>query len=161
MAADIYKTEKKGCSYIKKKIIIIIQRHDVYLFIFFPHNLPDSISQFHTCRAQKTSQVKPSELKQNKTKQKKSTFTSIILWCCFWVKMLTLALFPVYRCLVWYNQFAFRITIVNNIVQFHCNMCTKSPVREVATIEGTSIHQKRRTNYHNHVGKWAFLLLFQ
>lgn len=56
--------------------------------------------------------------------------------------MLTLALVPVYRCLVWYNQFAFRITIFNNIVQCHCNMCTKSPVREIATIEGTSIHQK-------------------
>lgn len=27
-------------------------------------------------------------------------------------------------------------------------MCTKSPVREIATIEGTSIHQ-RLTNYHN------------
>lgn len=56
--------------------------------------------------------------------------------------MLTLALVPVYRCLVSYNQFAFRITIFNIIVQFHCNMCTKSPVREIATIEGTSIHQK-------------------
>lgn len=36
----------------------------------------------------------------------------------------------------------------NIIVQLYCNMCTKSPVREIATIEGTSIHQ-RLTNYHN------------
>ena len=34
-------------------------------------------------------------------------------------------------------------------------MCTKSPVREIATIEGTSIHQ-RLTNYHNQWEKWAF-----
>lgn len=33
-------------------------------------------------------------------------------------------------------------------------MCTKSPVREIATIEGTSIH-RRLTNYHNRWGKWA------
>lgn len=41
-----------------------------------------------------------------------------------------------------------RITIFNIIVHFYCIMCTKSPVREIATIEGTSRHQ-RLTNYHN------------
>lgn len=53
MAADIYK--RKGCSYIK------IQRHDVYFFFFL------TIFQivFHNSKLaeHKTSQVKPSELK--------------------------------------------------------------------------------------------------
>lgn len=34
-------------------------------------------------------------------------------------------------------------------------MCTKSPVREIATIEGTSIHQKT-DKLSQPMGKWAF-----
>lgn len=51
------------------------------------------------------------------------------------------------------------ITIVNIIVQFHCNMCTKSPVREIATIEGTCRHQ-RLTDYHNQWECGLFSKLF-
>lgn len=55
--------------------------------------------------------------------------------------MLTLALFPVYRC---YSTISlpYSITIFNNIVQLHGNMCTKIPVKRRELPAGTSIHQR-------------------
>lgn len=35
------------------------------------------------------------------------------------------------------------------IYNFYRNMCTKSPVREIATIEATSIHQKIKKKLKN------------
>lgn len=39
------------------------------------------------------------------------------------------------------------------IYNFYRNMCTKSPVREIATIEATSIHQKNKNKNKKNLTK--------
>lgn len=139
MAVDIYK--RKGCGYIKS---------NGTTFIFFILTIfQDSISQFKLAK-HKTSQVKPSKLKIYIHKH------NIVVCFELNVNFGTLSSLQMFSIV---QSICLRITIFNSIVQFHRNMCTKSPVREIATIEG-NIYTPKTDKLSQPMGKWAFFFFF-
>lgn len=152
MVADIYKKKETVSGYRRKskQKNKLKKQHNVYwtsqsfqiVFSLFFFTIP-------TCKAQKTSQVKP---QQTKIYIHDHDYCGLL-----GVRRLTLALSPVYRCFSKVQSVCLRITIFNIIVQFLMVICALRFQSEKQLPEGTSIHQKTWQNYHNQMGTWIFL----